>query len=73
MLALEYKKRMIVKFQTILVLGIGRKMIDLKIFISRAKLIAGDADIDEAFKSMHQSIIMIIKTLLVKTGLLLKQ
>ena len=48
-------------------------MIDLKIFIARAKLIAGDADIDEAFKSMHQSIIMIIKTLLVKTGLLLKQ
>ena len=65
MLALEYKKRMIVKFQTISVLGY--------IFISRAKLIAGDADIDEAFKSMHKSIIMIIKTLLVKTGLLLKQ
>ena len=32
-----------------------------KIFHSSAKLIASDSDIDEAFKSMHQSIMTKIK------------
>ena len=33
----------------------------IKIFHSSTKLIASDSDIDEAFKSMHQSIITKIK------------
>ena len=41
--------------QTILVLDYKRRN-DRKIFHSSAKLIASDSDIDEAFKSMHQSI-----------------
>ena len=43
------------KVQTILVLDY-KKRNDRKIFHSSAKLIASDSDIDEAFKSMHQSI-----------------
>ena len=43
------------KVQTILVLGY-KKRNDRKIFHSRAKLITSDSEIDEAFKSMHQSI-----------------
>ena len=48
------------KVQTILVLGY-KKRNDCKIFHSSAKLIASDSDIDEAFKSMHQSIMTKIK------------
>ena len=43
------------KFQTILVLEY-KKRNDCKILNSSAKLIASDSDIDETFKSMHQSI-----------------
>ena len=43
------------KVHTILVLDYKKKMI-LKIFHSRAKLIASDSGIDEAFKFMYQSI-----------------
>ena len=43
------------KFQTILVLDY-KKRNDCKIFHSSAKVIASDSGIDEAFKSIHQSI-----------------
>ena len=43
------------KVQTILVLDY-KKRNDSKMFHSSAKLIASNLDIDEAFKSMHQSI-----------------
>ena len=43
------------KVQTILVLDY-KKRNDSKMFHSSAKLIASNSDIDEAFKSMHQSI-----------------
>ena len=43
------------KAQKILVLEY-KKRNDCKIFNSRTKLIAGDLDIDEVFKSTHQSI-----------------
>ena len=43
------------KFQTILVLDY-KKRYDCKIFHSSAKVIASDSGIDEAFKSIHQSI-----------------
>ena len=43
------------KVHTILVLDYKKKTI-LKIFHSSAKLIASDSGIDEAFKSMYQSI-----------------
>ena len=46
--------------QTILVLDY-KKRNDSKMFHSSAKLIASNSDIDEAFKSMHQSIITKIK------------
>ena len=48
------------KVQTILVLDC-KKRNDRKIFHSSAKLIAIYPDIDEAFKSMHQSIMTKIK------------
>ena len=48
------------KFQTILVLDY-KKRNDLKIFFFCAKVIASDPDIDEAFKSMHQSVVTKIK------------
>ena len=48
------------KVQTILVLDY-KKRNDCKIFHSSTKLIANDSGIDEAFKSMHQSIITKIK------------
>ena len=38
-----------------------KKRNDYKIFRLSTKLIASDSDIDEAFKSMHQSIIETIK------------
>ena len=38
-----------------------KKTTDCKIFYSSAKLIASDSDIDEAFESMYQSIMMKIK------------
>ena len=53
----ELKK---VKVQTILVLDY-KKRNDCKIFHSSSKLIASDSEIDEAFKSMHQSIMTKIK------------
>ena len=40
-----------------------KKRNDSKIFHSSAKVIARDSDIDEAFKSMHQSIVTKIKKL----------
>ena len=43
------------KVQTILVLDY-KKRNDSKIFYSCTKLIASDSEIDQAFKSMHQSI-----------------
>ena len=51
------------KVQTILVLLVldYKKRNDCKIFHSSAKLIANDSDIDEASKSMHQSIMTKIK------------
>ena len=49
------------KVQTVLVLDC-KKRNDCKIFHSSIKLIASDSDIDEAFKSMHQSIMTKIKS-----------
>ena len=46
--------------QKILVLDYKKKN-NCKIFHSSAKVIAGDSEIDEAFKSMHQSIMKKIK------------
>ena len=60
------------KVQVILVLKYKKKN-DRKNFHSSAKLIASDLDIDEAFKSMHQSIMTKIKIVLAKIGLLLKK
>ena len=48
------------KVKTVLVLGY-KKRNDRKIFYSCNELIASDSDIDEALKSMHQSIITKIK------------
>ena len=50
------------KVQTILVLNF-KKRNDCKIFHSSAKLIVSDSDIDEEFKSMHQSIMAKTKKL----------
>ena len=47
------------KVQTILVLDYKNKI--EKFFHSSSKLIASDSDIDEAFKSIHQSIIAKMK------------
>ena len=63
----ELKK---LKIQTILVLDY-KKRNDHRIFHSSFKLIASDSGIDEAFKSIHQSIMTEIKTMLVITGLFL--
>ena len=49
------------KVQTVLVLDYKKKN-DQKIFHSSAKLIASDSGIDEAFKSMHQSIVTKMKS-----------
>ena len=48
------------KVQTIFVVDY-KKVNDCKIFHSSAKLIASGSDTDEAFKSMHQSIMTKIK------------
>ena len=48
------------KIQTVSVLDY-KKRNDHKIFHSSTKLITRDSDIDEAFKSMHQSVITKIK------------
>ena len=48
------------KVQTILALEYKERN-DHKIFHSSAKLIASDSDIDEAFNSVHQSIMTKIK------------
>ena len=57
------------KVQAILVLDC-KKRNDCKILYSCTKLIANDSNIDEAFKSMHQSIMTKIKIMLLKTGML---
>ena len=49
------------KVQTILILQYKERN-DHKIFHLSAKLIASDSDIEEGFKSMHQSIMMKIKS-----------
>ena len=49
------------KVQTVLVLDYEKRN-DSQIFHSSTRLIASGLDIDEAFKSMHQSIITKIKT-----------
>ena len=56
------------KVQAILVLEY-KKRNDCKIFHLCNKLISSDSDIDEAFKSVHQSIIAKIKIMLVKIWL----
>ena len=48
------------KVQTILVLDYQKRN-NGKIFLSSAKLTASDSDIDEVYKSMHQSIMTKIK------------
>ena len=53
----ELKK---LKVQTILILD-HKKINNHKMFHSSSKIIAGESDIDEAFKSMHQSIMTRIK------------
>ena len=53
----ELKK---LKVQAILILD-HKKINNHKIFHSSSKIIAGESDIDEAFKSMHQSIMTRIK------------
>ena len=55
------------KVQTKLVLAYMNRN-ECKIVHSSAKLITSDSDIDEVFKSMHQSIMTEI-IMLVKTGL----
>ena len=58
------------KVQTILVLDYKKRK-DRKIFHSSAKLIAIDSDIDEAFKSLHQSIATKIKNYASKNQIIL--
>ena len=53
-------RRKISNVQKILVLDYKKRNYR-KIFHSNAKLIASDSDIDESFKSMHQSILTKIK------------
>ena len=50
----ELKK---IKFQTVLVLDYKKKNCQKNLPLQGTKLIASNSDIDEAFKSMHQSII----------------
>ena len=45
-----------------------KKKNDQKIFHASAKLIVRDSDIDEAFESIHQSIMKKIKVILIKVG-----
>ena len=49
------------KVQTILVLDYKKKKKDRKTFHSKTKLIANNSDNYEAFKSMHQIIMTIMK------------
>ena len=56
------------KVQTILILDYKKRNYR-KMVHSIAKLIASNSDSDEAFKSMHQSIMKKIKNMLVKIGL----
>ena len=58
------------KVQTTLVLDY-KKRNNRNIFHSSAKLIASDSDIDEAFKSMHQSIMTKIKNYACKDWIVL--
>ena len=58
------------RVQTILILEY-KKRNDRKIFHSGVKLITSDSDIDEAFISMHQSIMTEIKNYASKNGIVL--
>ena len=58
------------KVQTVLILDY-KKRNDHKVFHSSTKLIASDSDIDEEFKSMHQSIMTKIKNYTCKDLILL--
>ena len=58
------------KVQTVLVLDY-KKRNDSQIFHSCTKLIANDLDTDEAFKSMHQSIMPKIKNYVCKDYIVL--
>ena len=59
-----------VKVQIILALDY-KKRNDCKIFYSRTKLTASDSNIDEAFKSMHQSVMTKIKNYACKDWIVL--
>ena len=58
------------KFQVQSILLLEYKKNGHKIFHSKAKVIASDSDINETFKSMHESIMKKSQTLLAKIGLL---
>ena len=58
------------KVQKIFVLHY-KKRNDSKIFHSSTKVIASDSDIDEAFKSMHQSIMTKVKNYACKDWIVL--
>ena len=58
------------KVQAVLVLDY-KKSNDRKIFHSNTKLIPSDSDTDEAFKSMHQSIMTKIKNYAIKDCIVL--
>ena len=58
------------KFKVQKILGLDyKKRNDRKIFHLSVKLIASNSDTDEAFKSMYQSIMTKMKTMLVKIAL----
>ena len=59
------------KVQTILLLHYKYKKRNCKIFHSSAKLNASDSDIDEAFKSMHHSIMTKIQNYAFKDWMVL--
>ena len=57
-----------IKVQAVLALGYKKRNYH-KIFYWSTKLFANDSDDDEAFKSIHQSIITKVKIVLAKIGL----
>ena len=59
------------KLQAILVLEYNQKKKNCKIFHSCTRLIARDSDIDEAFKSMYQSIMTKIENYACKNWIVL--
>ena len=66
----ELKKLKKFRVQTVLVLDY-KKRNDSQIFYSYTKINASDLDIDEAYKSMHQSIITKIKKYVCKDYIVL--